>query len=376
MKAGLGKPAKVKKPAKKPAKAKSAASASLGKDKKTHQRISWTRPIWKSWATWVLQIKWSKQLEEGDTTEEQAVVLKGLLKKDEHSKVWGRYSTHLDKNPEEKKEVEQLSKKDKGLKAAQWLMQIEGKKIFAYQKSCQCQPNCQQAGCLGKLQGHGNPVWRRWVGSPPLEWQSHFQTGPYHSRGVAVQGYSKLVFQFCSQQRPPLGARDRDWAWHWGFGKVLRAAWKQLENTPSNRPGRLLKGKKLWKRQGKTLWKKQRERKRQKWTAGPLKTKRMKRLKKMSPKMLWKRQERQETLWPVPWMIWRRLWERLLPSCQGKGRQQQKAGNCSWRSSWQSWRLSCLEKSEANQWIEEGSGGGCQSGQRCQRGNKGTEGFG
>lgn len=72
--------------------------------------------------------------EEGDTTEEQAVVLKGLLKKDEHSKVWGRYSTHLDKNPEEKKEVEQLSKKDKGLKAAQWLMQIEGKKYLHTKK--------------------------------------------------------------------------------------------------------------------------------------------------------------------------------------------------------------------------------------------------
>ena len=40
MKAGLGKPAKVKKQAKKPAKAKSAASASLGKDKKNTQRIS------------------------------------------------------------------------------------------------------------------------------------------------------------------------------------------------------------------------------------------------------------------------------------------------------------------------------------------------
>ena len=160
MKAGLGKPAKVRKAMKKLAKPKSAAKASLDKDKKNNPKNQLNRANLEKLGKMSLADKVKQAAEEGETPEDQAVVLKSLLKKDEHSKLWGRYATHLEKNPEEKKQVEQLNKKEKGLRAAQWLMEIEGKKICPCQKVCQCQPDCQQDGCLGKLQSHGSQVWR------------------------------------------------------------------------------------------------------------------------------------------------------------------------------------------------------------------------
>ena len=65
--------------------------------------------------------------ETGETLEEQAAALKSSLEKDERSQVWGRWQTYLKNNPEEKKKIETLSKKDKGTKAAEWLMETEGK---------------------------------------------------------------------------------------------------------------------------------------------------------------------------------------------------------------------------------------------------------
>ena len=68
--------------------------------------------------------------ESGGTPEEQALVLKESLTKDEHSQVWGRHNTHLNKNPLEKEEMQGLSKKEKGVKAAEWLMKTAGKKYL------------------------------------------------------------------------------------------------------------------------------------------------------------------------------------------------------------------------------------------------------
>ena len=73
--------------------------------------------------------------EEGESIEEQALALKQKMTKDEHSKLWGRYSTHLNKNPLEKEEVDALPKKEKGMKAAEWLMAIEGKKYVHVKKA-------------------------------------------------------------------------------------------------------------------------------------------------------------------------------------------------------------------------------------------------
>ena len=134
MKAGLGKPAKVRKAMKKPAKPKSAAKASLEKDKKNNPKNQLNRANLEKLGKMSLADKVKQAAEEGETPEDQAVVLKSLLKKDEHSKLWGRYATHLEKNLEEKTQVEQLNKKEKGPRAAQWLMEIEGKKYVHVKK--------------------------------------------------------------------------------------------------------------------------------------------------------------------------------------------------------------------------------------------------
>jgi len=76
--------------------------------------------------------------ESGGTAGEQAEVLKESLTKREHAKVWGRHQTHLQNNPLEKEELEGLSKKEKGVKAAEWLMKTAGKKVFACFEGSHC----------------------------------------------------------------------------------------------------------------------------------------------------------------------------------------------------------------------------------------------
>ena len=128
MKAGLEKPAKVMKTGMK-AKAK-ASKKPLEKGKAQHHKNKLNRANLQKLGQMSLDDKVKQAATEGETTEEQALALKGMLGKDEHSKLWGRYKTHLDKNPDEKEEVDNLPKKDKGLKAAQWLMEREGKKYM------------------------------------------------------------------------------------------------------------------------------------------------------------------------------------------------------------------------------------------------------
>ena len=48
--------------------------------------------------------------------------------------MWSKHQTHLKNNPLEKGEMEGLTKKAKGLKAAQWLLQTEGKKYLHVSK--------------------------------------------------------------------------------------------------------------------------------------------------------------------------------------------------------------------------------------------------
>ena len=64
------------------------------------------------------------------TEEDKAEALKKSLSKEEHSQVWSKHQTHLKNNPLEKGEMEGLSKKEKGLKAAQWLLQTSGRKYL------------------------------------------------------------------------------------------------------------------------------------------------------------------------------------------------------------------------------------------------------
>ena len=69
-----------------------------------------------------------RRLKQQQRLEEQATVLKESLTKEEHGKIWGRHQTHLQKNPLEKGELDGLSKKEKGMKAAEWLMRTAAKK--------------------------------------------------------------------------------------------------------------------------------------------------------------------------------------------------------------------------------------------------------
>lgn len=60
--------------------------------------------------------------------------MKSSLTKPQKSQVWSKHQTHLKNNPLEKGEMEGLTKKAKGLKAAQWLLQTEGKKYLHVSK--------------------------------------------------------------------------------------------------------------------------------------------------------------------------------------------------------------------------------------------------
>ena len=127
MKAGLGKSAMksalgkaVKKTV---AKAKAKGKAGDPKNKLNKANLE---KLWKM----SLDEKIQAAAESGGTVEEQAEVLKDGLTKQEHAKVWGRHQTHLQKNPLEKEELEGLSKKEKGVKAAEWLMKTAGKKYL------------------------------------------------------------------------------------------------------------------------------------------------------------------------------------------------------------------------------------------------------
>ena len=121
-KTGLGKPKKALGKAKAKAKALGKAQATNAKSKNDLNKANLEKLGQMS-----LNDKIKAAAEQGETIEEQALILKDSLTKDEHSQVWGRHQTHLNNNPLEKGEMEGLSKKEKGLKAAAWLMQVAGK---------------------------------------------------------------------------------------------------------------------------------------------------------------------------------------------------------------------------------------------------------
>ena len=127
-KTGLGKPKKALGKAK--AKAKALGKAQATKATKAKSKNDLNKANLEKLGQMSLNDKIKAAAEQGETIEEQAVILKDSLTKDEHSQVWGRHQTHLNNNPLEKGEMEGLSKKEKGLKAAAWLMQIAGKKYL------------------------------------------------------------------------------------------------------------------------------------------------------------------------------------------------------------------------------------------------------
>ena len=131
MKSGLGKPAMksgLGKPAMKSGLGKPPMKSSLGKEK--HEKNKLNKANLGKLGQMSLDDKIKAAAETGGSEEEQALVLKDSLTKEEHAKVWGRHQTHLNKNPLEKEEMEGLSKKEKGVNAAEWLMKTAGKSLL------------------------------------------------------------------------------------------------------------------------------------------------------------------------------------------------------------------------------------------------------
>ena len=121
MKSGLEKPVKksgLEKPVMKSGLGKPVIKSASGKAKAKAKA--------KSMLNMTLDEKIEAAAKTGGTAEEQAIVLKESLTKEEHGKVWGRHQTHLQKNPLEKGELEGLSKKEK----AEWLMRTAAKKYL------------------------------------------------------------------------------------------------------------------------------------------------------------------------------------------------------------------------------------------------------
>ena len=131
---GLGKPKGVlKKPkAKAKAKASSSKNAALGKAAKAKNDLNKTNL--EKLGKMSLDEKVQAAANQGGTSEDQAQFLKEHLTKEEHAKVWSRHQTHLKNNPLEKGELAGLTKKEKGIKAAQWFMETSGKKYLHVSK--------------------------------------------------------------------------------------------------------------------------------------------------------------------------------------------------------------------------------------------------
>ena len=129
MKSGLGKPVMKSALGKAKAKAKSKANSKAGILKNKLNKTNLEKL-----GSMTLDQKIEAAAKTGGTAEEQAIALKETLTKEEHGKIWGRHQTHLNKNPLEKGELEGLSKKEKGMKAAEWLMKTAGKKYLHVSK--------------------------------------------------------------------------------------------------------------------------------------------------------------------------------------------------------------------------------------------------
>ena len=136
---GLGKPKGVLKKTKAKAKAKASSSknAALGKAAKAKNDLNKTNL--EKLGKMSLDEKVQAAANQGGTSEDQAQFLKEHLTKEEHAKVWSRHQTHLKNNPLEKGELAGLTKKEKGLKAAQWLMETSGKKYLHVSKEVRAQ---------------------------------------------------------------------------------------------------------------------------------------------------------------------------------------------------------------------------------------------
>ena len=135
---GLGKPKlAMKKPKQVMKKPKAKASPKMAALEKAKKKNKLNKANLEKLGQMSLADKIKVAAETEGTEEDQAEVLKASLTKAENSQVWSKHQTHLKNNPLEKGELEGLSKKEKGLKAAQWLLQTQGKKYLHVRKEVQ-----------------------------------------------------------------------------------------------------------------------------------------------------------------------------------------------------------------------------------------------
>ena len=84
--------------------------------------------------TMTLKEKVEAAAEEGDDVDQQAEILKDKMTSAEKSQVWGRHQTWPKSHVLEKEEFDKKNKKEKGVAAALWLMQVESKKYIRTSK--------------------------------------------------------------------------------------------------------------------------------------------------------------------------------------------------------------------------------------------------
>ena len=107
-----------------------------GKTPMKVMKLSLKRKNLKKLGKMTLAEKIKKAGEDADTAEEAASNLRGMLDKQEHSRVWSKYQTALkSKSQEEQKEFQEKNKNDKGFDAALHLVKSEVPKFFHYQAS-------------------------------------------------------------------------------------------------------------------------------------------------------------------------------------------------------------------------------------------------
>ena len=133
-KAGLEKSPMVKKVVMKKAKAKAKAKAA-DLEKSADQQNKLNRSNLEKLGQLSLKEKIANAAKEGEDMEEAAEILQSSMTKQEKNLVWGRHQTALKNGQADQAEYEEKTKKQKGLAAAQWLMQTEGKKYIMCQKS-------------------------------------------------------------------------------------------------------------------------------------------------------------------------------------------------------------------------------------------------
>ena len=139
--------------------------------------------------------KMEKAGAEGADEEQCALALYNSMSKDEKAKAWSKYQVALRKRSEEEREAYQtLSKRDKGVKAAAYLLEKEGKQ---YMSSIQHASAKERWTHVGEWESHlqmaeelavsGRITWREALGTPGVyeykdtqKWRHEAE----HERGI------------------------------------------------------------------------------------------------------------------------------------------------------------------------------------------------